>query len=103
MKKYLLGVIAILIGVGLSAFTNQTKHTKSSKSFDSFYWYFVDDVSTDSKASSPAFGGALTTQSDAETHTPCDVGSNRDCIRGYTSQLTVDDPGPGQAVPIQKP
>jgi hypothetical protein len=103
MKKYLLGIFAIVIAVSLSAFTSSAKHSASSKTLDGFYWYMVDDASGLAKVSSPAFGGAQATQTFADTHSPCDAGSTRDCIRGYSSQLTADESSEGQAIPVEKP
>jgi hypothetical protein len=103
MKKYLLGIFAIVIAVSLSAFTSNAKHSKASKSFSGFYWYMVDNTTNLAKVSSPAFGGAQTTQSYADTHSPCDPGTTRDCIRGYNAQLTADESGIGDALPVEKP
>jgi hypothetical protein len=103
MKKNLLGIIAIVVALSLSAFTSQAKHSTTSKNLDGFYWYLVDDASGLAKVNSPAFGGAQTTQSFADTHSPCDAGSTRDCIRGYSSQLSADESSEGQAIPVEKP
>jgi|SRR5690606_23604311 len=46
MKKYLLGLVAVVIAVGLSAFTSAEKQTKTSDNFTSYYWFDLVGIYT---------------------------------------------------------
>lgn len=81
MKKYLLGIFAIALAVGFSAFTNA--NTKSTKKFVDSYWFLI--------TGSDAVGNAIPA-SDAQFiqvngSTPTDAscgGSGKYCITSFS-------------------
>ena len=104
MKKYIVGLFALILGVGLSAFTaSESKRLApgGNKNTETFFWYHVDALGN-ALVNSPAFEGAEVTQEYADINSGCTQGNNADCIRGYDSQLSADDPGPGDAIPVRR-
>jgi len=98
--KFVLPVLAFALAIFVSAFTAQRKVPQKQVSL---YWYKVTyDVDHPD--------GAILNSSDfyvqadqSNVNSPCDAGSNEDCLRGFPSQLTSfpeESSGSGQ---ITKP
>ncbi len=98
MKKYLLSIIAVVIAVGLSAFTFENK-PKAQKTDDVFYWYFVDYTNNSSGeiplGSSVQFSGTQTHQY-AVDNDGC-MGSAKDCMRGFSTVPSLPTSSSGQS------
>jgi uncharacterized protein YxeA len=75
MKKYLLGIIAIVMAVGFSAFTVKTENAKVD---GELYWILETDDTF----------YTFRTQTAEETATNC-TGSMANCAYGYTAQPTL--------------
>jgi hypothetical protein len=84
MKKYLLGIIAVVIAVGLSSFTNSLKERKSTKTEVQLYWYHVNP--TTSRTSSAYFihdykSQVMTAACDDDAGQPiCEYGSSSSTV-----------------------
>jgi uncharacterized protein YxeA len=86
MKKQLLGIFAIIIAIGASAFT--TNHNTNHKKTAALYWY---DVTYDTMHP----GGYIQNADDfyvqsekSQVASPCPTGTAKDCLRGFSSALT---------------
>lgn len=101
LKKLTFGLVALVLAFGLvfsvSAFKDTTKKT-------ALYWYKVsyDDPITYPdgyvKAGTPLFDYAEM----SEVESPCDEGSDLDCLRGFDAPVTSSD-GTLTEYKIQKP
>jgi len=89
MKKYLLGFMAIVLAIGLSAFTGESKQATDNV----YYFYIVDGNGTIPFGSSVQFGGTKTLAY-ADANDGCS-GTASDCMRGFLTQpsLPTNDPG----------
>ena len=92
MKKYFLAIFAVIIAIGLSAFTNIRKH-HTGKNFDLYYWYKVDYSSNPAgqiPSGSTNFFGTGVTESvaDATDDDDCITTGNRHCLRGFITEQT---------------
>lgn len=90
MKKYLLGIVAIVLAIGLSAFG--TSHQANDKGLTSYVWYLTtynDDFPSGAILSSGdvRFGGAMQTQTYADANDGCS-GTVKHCFRGYPNSLS---------------
>jgi uncharacterized protein YxeA len=74
MRKYLLGIVAIFLAIGFSAFTPKTENAKLD---GELYWILADDDTF----------YTFRTQASEESITGC-TGSMADCAYGYTTQPT---------------
>ena len=89
MKKYVLGLVAIVLAIGFSAFTAKKKQPAD----DVYYFYIVDSNGIIPSGSSVQFGGTKTLAY-ADANDGCS-GSVNDCLRGFLTQpsLPTSDPG----------
>jgi hypothetical protein len=91
MKKYLLGLFAVVLAVGFSAFTSDVKVASSDPDQD-LYWYVVENGFA--KFQQPVFGEQLISKNELlneePQEIPCEVGSLVDCIRGFEEPLSQD-------------
>jgi hypothetical protein len=80
MKKYLLGIVAVMAAIGLVSFTNSHKEKKSKKTQTLLYWYPVNQ--TTSRTS----GAYFTNDHKSQVITiPCDDDSGQPiCYYGST-------------------
>ncbi len=78
MKKYLLGIFAIVLAVGFSAFTTIKSET-AARAQAQLYWYQVDEQSQVILEDTPLFDHA---ERASLTHTCADEG-DLDCLRGF--------------------
>jgi hypothetical protein len=84
MKKYLLGLFAIVLAVGFSAFTNTSKVVKPKKASQDYYWYPVSS----GLISGPAINSAaFMDKGEATTNNPfgCHDLASEVCLVGETS------------------
>jgi hypothetical protein len=98
MKKYFLGLIAVILIVAASAFVTSKKNAPPTL----YHWYTVD-ASGVVVSGSDAFGGTQETQAFADAHPPCPTGTASDCIRGFVSVPTFPTMATGDAIPLKKP
>src|SRR5260221_14001861 len=89
MKKYLLGIVAVMLAVGFSAFQNVPAN-KINKTKElpqpTLYWYQIE---SDGSLGSALNGGATMTKNTAKGYTSCTDVTSTDCDRGYTTAQTV--------------
>lgn len=79
MKKYLVGLFAIILAVGFSAFSGTPKHKTSN-----LFWYNYD-LSTG--VGTQIGSGAIDIDTYSGSDKPdCERLTAKDCARGYTSQ-----------------
>jgi len=82
MKKYLLGIVAVVLAVGFSAFT--AKHETLGKKFANPYWYSTNTAGTVLTASL-----GQNTKAAIITATGCDDTDVDFCARAYTSAQSL--------------
>ena len=86
MKKYLFGLFAIALALGLSSFGKNEKSIPV-KTEQSLYWYYiVDDLIGD-----PVDGTNLRTRSQVFETVGCPGESGEDCARGYLTTQTFEE------------
>ncbi len=88
MKKYLLGFFAIILAVGLSAFTKAPDQKKTTDT--EYYWYVVDYSVAGGQvaAGTPAsFSGVKKTKAHAISNDGCPDINDLHCLRGFINQL----------------
>lgn len=83
MKKYLLGIIAIVLAAGLSSFTADPKHDSD----DVYYFYIVNSNGVIPEGASVQFGGTVSLAY-ADLNDGCS-GSGNDCMRGFLTQPSL--------------
>jgi hypothetical protein len=96
----MLGLLAIVSGLCLSAFTAE-QAKKSAGKTDVYYWYLVTYDALHPAGHIPnsgavRFGGNQEDKSYADANDGCQIEGLRDCLRGFLSQLTSfpqADPG----------
>jgi len=88
MKKYVLGLFAVVVAISLSAFTNKSE--KKTTKLTDYYWYVVDYSSNPSgevpAGATPVFGGVKKTQAFAQANDGCEDIDQLHCLRGFISQ-----------------
>lgn len=100
MKKYILGLIVIVLMITSSAFIIIKSNEKAPPAV--YHWYFVD-ASGAVVPGSEAFNGATETQAYANSNPPCPTGTKSDCIRGFINVPTLPTMAKGEATPLKKP
>jgi hypothetical protein len=93
MKKYFLGIVAIVLAVGFSAFKSPKKaHT--DKKFESVYWFKVDKnpvIPTDPIDDDDAtFLGTTESTSEKPSNAPSCSQSNYQCLVYFTNTNKLD-------------
>lgn len=83
MKKYLLGIIAVVAAIGFSSFTKEEK-----KSADDIYYFYMVDENGVIQAGTPVQFGGQVTLSYANANDGC-TGSTAHCLRGFISQPSL--------------
>lgn len=91
MRKYLLGLFAVVMAVSLSAFTSVESSKEAGKSAD-LYWFLYDEPSG-TTGTYLGFGAK-----NAFRALGCDKDIQIDCRRGYPSSALVNPSVPGQGV-----
>jgi len=91
MKKYLLGIIAVVVAIGATAFTKEIKKEKTTPAVTDLYWYTVtynEDFPNGAVMSSSdiRFSGVPQTQTYANANDGCS-GTAIHCLRGFSSTL----------------
>lgn len=91
MRKYLLGLFAVVMAVSLSAFTSAKSSKETGKSAD-LYWFLYDATSGGT--------GAYLDFGEKNTFrvTGCNLESLIDCRRGYSAEDLIDPSDPEQGV-----
>jgi len=92
MKKYFLGIVAVLFAVALSAFTSGSgNHAKKEKPLTDLYWYLFDGTQITTQV-----GTGPTDKTSAETATTCsDNPIAAVCAYGYMNEQTGLPKPPG--------
>ncbi|HLP37021.1 hypothetical protein [Lacibacter sp.] len=83
MKKYLLGIIAVIAAITFSSFTQEEKKPAD----DIYYFYMVDENGVIPAGASVQFGGQVTL-SYANANDGC-TGSTNHCLRGFITQPSL--------------
>jgi hypothetical protein len=92
MKKYLLGLSAIVFAVVLFAFTAPAKQAKAANVEDELYWYRID---ASGNIGSALNSGTQATKTDVLSESGCPDETGDDCARGYDEPQTFGVPAPG--------
>jgi len=80
MKTKLIGILAIVIAIGASAFTNPAKATRFASGP---YWFLIDDGIAKGNNAVPAADATFIQQSTtAPAETSC-VGTTNQCVSGF--------------------
>lgn len=105
MKKLILGLVAIATAFTLQAL-NESVNTgipdaDTEKQTPELYWYRVNNSGVIQDAAATMFSGLKQTKAYALTHSPCDIGTAKDCLRGFvtpipTTSFPTDDQGTDQ-------
>jgi hypothetical protein len=77
MKKYILGIFALLLVVGFSAFKIVTKNSEAKK--EATYWFLMN-----------ASGTTITTTQVTDPSDLCPLKINPDCARQYNESQTEE-------------
>ena len=95
MKKYIIGLIAIIVAVGGTAFMRekQTQH----KNMAPLYWFNPSGTAYDGLRDK----GSIGTPGTQINHTGCD-GATTECERGYTSDKLINPSQPALGVDPNK-
>ena|SRR5258705_12131833 len=89
MKKYLLGIVAVVLAISFSAFSNAPK-AKNAK-LTSFYWYDTYTSGGNTYTNTLQFSGAMKTESEAITSSGCPDHVNQPiCVAGFSTQVGSD-------------
>src|SRR5258708_1665681 len=84
MKKHLLGITAVVLAIGFSAFTIEKKPSQVTGKLDGLYWYFYNGSQITSQV-----GSVSMIKGDAITTSGCNDDLNQSvCAYGYTSVQT---------------
>ncbi|HEY8661297.1 MAG TPA: hypothetical protein VIL78_19845 [Hanamia sp.] len=88
MKKYILGIIAVLMIVAVSSFVFANNNTTNIKN-TSLYWYEVTYDATHLNGYIPSADDFYVQSEKNQVSSPCDAGVDKDCLRGFTSAITT--------------
>ena len=91
MKKYLIGLFAIVLAIGLNAFTTLSENKAKGKE-TSYYWFEYD------AGSGHATDFLNTGERSGFTILGCDDDEGTDCRRGYPITALVDSGDPSLGV-----
>lgn len=83
MKTRIIGILAIVIAVGLSAFTSPAK-TLHHKKGSGLYWFKISGSRTPSQ-NVPQADATFMQQSDTAPDGSCPDGSAHQCVSGFSS------------------
>jgi hypothetical protein len=102
MKKVIFSA-ALLMGVAIISFAGNPKDGKTNvgnatetKAGQQLYWYKVS-YATDPNGIVPANSPLVAHDEEANVNSPCDAGSERDCLRGFQQAQTAETDAPGDA------
>lgn len=79
MKKYLLGLFAIILAIGFSAFSSE--HHSKKKNETPYYWYHVNAAQTQTTGTTVNPDGKEI--KDDMTSEPCDDSGSDVCLAGF--------------------
>ena len=80
MKKYVLGIIAIVLAVGFSAFTTAKKVPVNKKFMDTYWFRVSSNISSGAVASSDVVYLGQSTDNDEPDGTPLCTDNNNYCV-----------------------
>lgn len=83
MKKYLLGLFAVILAIGFSAFTNV--HHSKNKTETPYYWYEVNNVLSETDGATVNPDGKEI--KDDMLSAPCDDSGSPVCLAGFSSEV----------------
>lgn len=92
MKKIIIPFFSLMLVISLTITNSSFTEVNDSEDQTTYYWYRVTYVGSSGSISSPAdieFSGAPMTLAHADLNDGCS-GSGRDCLRGFTAQLSTD-------------
>lgn len=100
MKKYFIGLVAVILAVGFSAFTAPHK-VKSSAKDPQYIWYEVvnNQVDPDAPLNETAMSKA---DFEDDPLTSCPTGNTVDCVRGFLTNNLPQSPSQTADEHIQK-
>lgn len=91
MKKYLLGILAIVLAIGFSAFTTGKQSSSDEGKLNGLYWYFYNGSQITSQV-----GVTSLIKDDAIVASGCDDDLNQAvCAYGYSSAQSGLPKAPG--------
>ncbi|MEP7375988.1 MAG: hypothetical protein ABI675_21510 [Chitinophagaceae bacterium] len=93
MKKYLLGLFAVVLAVFLCAFTSIEKKDDSKANFTDYYYYKLNAAGTQLAVE---LSSSTISRAAAQTAAGCNNTASAMCAYGYTYRITslpVDIPG----------
>lgn len=97
MKKYLSGLVILLMAISFSAFISGSADSRTSSAEAELYWYPVNSVTNEIDHTALINPSSPLTKSEMRTNNlvPCPEGSGPDCIRGFNNVQTSDHDSPG--------
>jgi|GEM_PF-3113139 len=101
MKKLIFPMLAVIIAVSASAFTTVKEHNHNK--FASLYWYKVTYDAMHPTGTIVNASDFYVQSEKSQVNSPCDPGTAKDCLRGFSSAIaTYPSNAPG-ADQIKKP
>lgn len=97
--KNLLGIFAVVVAIGLSAFTAKKSVQNNLAILD---WYQVTYDAQHPNGYIPDASAFYVTDEKANVSSPCDLGTVKDCLRGFSSTPAFPTGLPGSDQ-IKKP
>lgn len=102
MKKIIFSA-ALLMGFAVVSFAGNpkdgkataTENTTETKAGQQLYWYRVS-YATNPNGIVPANSPLEAYDEEANVNSPCDPGSERDCLRGFPEAQTAETDAPGE-------
>lgn len=95
MKKYLLGLAAVVVALSLSAFTGDYKKVEKVKSSANLHWFALPIQNN-------IYLETTSSISQRDANSPCDVTITTECERAYTDDELIDPEDPSQGVDPDK-
>ena len=93
MKKYLLGLVAVVLAIGFSAFTKSTV-TKNKRTDGSYFWYEYDAGADQLGVLVNPNNTVKISKNDAFGYTDCQDETSTDCLRGYDNNDMANESHP---------
>ncbi len=104
MKKSFVAIMAVLLAVAASAFTlTKTTVKNNHKHSPDLYWYEVTYDSMHPSGYIPNSSAFYVQSQKDQVTSPCDAGTVKDCLRGFTSALTAYPNNSSGTDQIKKP
>jgi|SRR6218665_84669 len=95
MKKYLLGLAAVVVALSLSAFTGDSKKVEKVKSTEDLHWFALPIQNN-------IYLETTGTVSQRDANSDCDLAFSTECERAYTNSELIDPDNPSLGVDPDK-